>query len=65
MKRSERKQLAKRIAVLESIIQANLNQEAVESAKNEIMNLTSRSEISLEDMAYIDEMVQKKLEKNK
>lgn len=65
MKRSERKQLAKRIAVLESIIQANLDQEAVESAKNEIMNLTSRSEISLEDMAYIDEMVQKKLEKNK
>ena len=65
MKRSERKQLAKRIAVLESIIQANLNQEAVESAKNEIMNLTSRSEISLEDMAYSDEMVQKKLEKNK
>lgn len=62
MKRKELKNLAKKIAELEKIIQAGEDPQAVNRAENEIMKL-SASVGSLEDMAIIDEMVMEIFEK--
>lgn len=60
MKKSERKQLAKRIAALEINVQNGIN---VEESKNEIMELSSRDDMDLMDLAELDELIQKYIDK--
>ena len=57
MKKKELKNLAKQIAKLELIIQANTDDEAVKNAQNTEIRLINRLD-SLEDMDLLDEMVQ-------
>jgi len=60
---SLKRKLARRIAAAERIIQNSRNKESIESAEEEIINLTSKYNLSLEDMMDIDDMVQKILKK--
>ncbi len=62
--KSLKRRIACRIANAERIIQKAQDKRAVESAKDEIMNLTVKYNLSLEDMIDIDDMVQKILEKD-
>lgn len=64
MKKKELKNLAKKIADAEFIIQTSDDKVAIKSAENEIIKL-SGSVSSVLDMMALDEMVQKFLEKNK
>ena len=66
MKKKELKTLAKRMAALELVIQANEDSRAVNNAKNEIMDLSGKVD-DPEDMFYLDELIQQILdnEKNK
>lgn len=57
MKKKELKNLAKQIAQLELIIQANTDDEAVKNAQNTEIRLINRLD-SIEDMDLLDEMVQ-------
>lgn len=57
MKRKELKNLAKKIAEAEYIIQTSDDSKAVRKAENEIIELSGKA-TSLEDMMIIDEMVQ-------
>lgn len=57
MKKKELKNLAKQIAQLELIIQANIDDEAVKNAQNTEIRLINRLD-SIEDMDLLDEMVQ-------
>ena len=57
MKKKELKNLAKKIAKAESIIQANTDPNAVRIAQKEIFELSGHV-TSLEDMTIIDELVQ-------
>lgn len=57
MKKKELKNLAKQIAKLELIIQANTDDETVKNAQNTEIRLINRLD-SLEDMDLLDEMVQ-------
>ena len=61
--KSLRKKLARRIAIAEQIIEKNENEEAVKWAENEIMSLSVKYNLGLEDMLDIDEMVQNILKK--
>ena len=60
---SLKRKVARRIAAAERIIQNNKNRETIESAEEEIINLTSKYNLSLEDMMDIDDMVQNILKK--
>jgi hypothetical protein len=62
--KSTRKKVAKRMAALEKIIEANADQDAVKAAKDEIISLTAKYSLGLEDMLEIDDMVQSILNKN-
>ena len=62
--KSTRKKVAKRMAALERIIEANADQDAVKAAKDEIISLTAKYSLGLEDMLEIDDMVQSILNKN-
>lgn len=57
MKKKEIKEMAKKIAKYEMIIQNNTDEDEVIKAQNAILSL-SKSVHSLEDMMAIDEMVQ-------
>lgn len=57
MKRKELKELAKKIAKAELIIQRNEDQKQVQQAKDEIMKLSGHVD-SLEDIMLMDEFVQ-------
>lgn len=57
MKRKELKNLAKKIAEAEYIIQTSEDSEAIHRAENEIIELSGKA-TSLEDMTIIDEIVQ-------
>lgn len=57
MKKKELKNLAKQIAKLELIIQANEDDDAVKEAQNTEIRLINRLD-SLDDMDLLDEMVQ-------
>lgn len=63
MKRKELKNLAKKIAQAERIIQTSNNQEEIQRAQQEIMMLSSHVD-SLDDIIIIDEMVQELLSTN-
>lgn len=60
MKRKELKNLAKKIAQAEHIIQTSDNQDEIQRAQMEIMTLSSHVD-SLDDITIIDEMVQELL----
>ena len=61
--KSLRNKIAQKIAVAEQIIRNNSDRQAVESAKDEIMHLTVKYNLGLEDMVEIDDMVQKILKR--
>lgn len=61
MKRKELKNLAKKIAQAEHIVQTSDNQDEIQRAQMEIMTLSSHVD-SLDDITIIDEMVQELLE---
>ena len=63
MKTKELKNLAKKIAKYEQIIQNSDDKEAIRNAETEIMKL-SGSVKSLEDIMLIDEFVQELLSNN-
>ena len=56
--KSLKKKIARRIAEAERIIQNSRDKQAVESAEEEIINLTVKYNLGLEDMIDIDDMVQ-------
>lgn len=60
MKHKELKNLAKKIAQAEHIIQTSDNQDEIQRAQMEIMTLSSHVD-SLDDITIIDEMVQELL----
>lgn len=60
MKRKELKNLTKKIAQAEHIIQTSDNQDEIQRAQMEIMTLSSHVD-SLDDITIIDEMVQELL----
>lgn len=60
MKRKELKNLAKKIAQAEHIIQTSDNQDEIQRAQIEVMTLSSHVD-SLDDITIIDEMVQELL----
>ena len=60
MKTKELKNLAKKIAQAEHIIQTSDNQDEIQRAQMEIMTLSSHVD-SLDDITIIDEMVQELL----
>ena len=64
MKKKELKNLARKIADAELIIQTSNDKVAIKNAENEIIKL-SGCVSSVLDMMALDEMVQKFLEKNK
>ena len=61
MTKRELRKLAKRIADLEKVIQANENQEKVTKAQKKIYNLSSKIS-DPEDMFLLDELIQQELE---
>lgn len=56
--KSLKKKIARKIAEAERIIQNSRDKRAVESAEEEIINLTVKHNLGLEDMIDIDDMVQ-------
>ena len=62
MKKKELKNLAKKIADFEYIIQTSQNEDELDYAKNEIFKLTS-GVTSFEELDLMDEMVQDILNK--
>ena len=62
MKKKELKNLAKKIANFEYIIQTSQNEDELDYAKNEIFKLTS-GVTSFEELDLMDEMVQDILNK--
>jgi hypothetical protein len=62
MKKKELKELAKKIAKCEYIIQTSSDKKEIMIAQDEIFNLSSRVD-SFEDISIIDDMVQELLEK--
>lgn len=60
MKRKELKNLAKKIAQAEHIVQTSDNQDEIQRAQMEIMTLSSHVD-NLNDITIIDEMVQELL----
>lgn len=63
MKIKELKNIAKKIAQAEMIVQTNEDPQAIHKAQAQIMELSSHVH-SLDDIMKIDEMVQEILEKN-
>lgn len=57
MKKKELKNLAKRIADAEFIIQTSSDKKAINDAKKKIIDLSNHA-IDLEDMVILDELVQ-------
>lgn len=57
MKQKELKDLAKRIAKAEKILQSNLSNEEKQKAQDEIWKLSSKVK-NIEDLDALDEMIQ-------
>ena len=58
MKKKELKNLAKKIAEAEYIIQTSEYKEDIADAQNTILRLTSKVAMDLEDMTIVDDLVQ-------
>lgn len=63
MKKKELKNLAKKIAKYELIVQTSTDKKEIRRAQEEIMALSGCVE-SIEDMSALDELIQDILEKN-
>lgn len=63
MKQKELKNLAKKIAANEMIIQSSEDEKEVEKAQDEIFRLSSRV-TSIEEMILLDDLIQEILQKN-
>ena len=61
MTHKQLKKLATKIVNAEKIIQENANQDLVTKAQDEIILLSSQ--LGLEDMLYLDDLLRKKLKK--
>ena len=62
MKKKELKELAKKLAKCEYIVQTSTDKREIMIAQDEILNLSSRVD-SFEDFAILDDMVLEHLEK--
>lgn len=62
MKKKELKELAKKIAKYETVIQESSDEDEKENAKNAILRLADSIE-SLEDMSVLDELIQNQMYK--
>ena len=62
MTKKQLKQLAKRIAKLETIIQTSNDEYAVRQAKEQMLQINESSELELDDMVRLDEMVMEELQ---
>lgn len=62
MTKKQLKQLAKRIAKLETIIQTSNDEYAVRQAKEQMLQINESSELELDDMVRLDEMVLEELQ---
>lgn len=62
MKQKDLKKVAQQIATAELIIQTSSDHKKIEQAKKLIMKLSHS--LDIRDMDYVDELVQKNLEKN-
>ena len=61
MNRKERREIARKIAKYEKVIQKSESKETIKSAQDKINEIIMSTNFDLEDMAYIDELVQKNL----
>ena len=61
MNRKERREFARKIAKYEKVIQKSESKETIKSVQEELENLIMSTDFDLEDMAYIDDLVQKSL----
>ena len=61
MKKKELKNLAKKIAEAEYIIQTSDDKNAISKAQKTILDLTSRVAMDLEEMTIVDDLVQEML----
>lgn len=61
MTKKQLKQLAKKLADYEFIIQTSQDQYKVNEAKNRISQLTESSDLDLEEMVKLDDMIQEML----
>ena len=58
MKKKELKNLAKKIAEAEYVIQTSDDKQAISKAQKTILDLTSRVSMDLEEMTIVDDLVQ-------
>lgn len=58
MKKKELKNLAKKIAEAEYVIQTSDDKQAISKAQKTILDLTSRVAMDLEEMTIVDDLVQ-------
>ena len=65
MNKKQLKQLAKKLADLEHIIQTETDKDEVDRAKDKMIQAQNSADLELEEMVMLDEMVQRYLlEKN-
>ena len=65
MTKKQMKQLATKIASLETIIQTSDDENAVREAKNRMIQLNESAELDLNDMIKLDTMISDLLNKEK
>ena len=65
MTKKQLKQLAKKVAEYEYIIQFSNDKNLVQDAKNKMVQATDAADMSLEDMLQLDELVQNYLSEKK
>lgn len=65
MTKKQMKQLATKIANLETIIQTSNDENAVREAKNRMIQLNESAELDLNDMIKLDAMISDLLNKEK
>lgn len=65
MTKKQLKQLAKKVAEYEYIIQSSNDKNLVQDAKDKMVQATDAADLSLEDMLTMDELVQKYLAEKK
>lgn len=64
MNNKQLKKLAKQIADQENIIASSSDPQAIEAAKNKIIQLNDSADLTIDDMVKLDEMIQPLLFQN-
>lgn len=64
MNNKQLKKLAKQIADQENIIALSSDPQAIEAAKNKIIQLNDSADLTIDDMVKLDEMIQPLLFQN-